>query len=333
MSGPWRPRAAAPDQLFAERNGTGRPLLLLNGLGAHHRMWDPLVAELTGASLVFDWPGLGRSPSAGLRGRTVPHFVRLAEDLIAEHGHAEVDLLGYSFGGIIAQHLAFLRPDLVRRLVLVATTPGFGGAVGRPLAMASLSTPLRYYSQRYLEATARFTSRGDDDLDPEFLARSAELRKLHPPSVAAYYGQMVAANTSTTLRRLPRLSQPTLVVHGSEDAIVPVANGYLMAHRIPDARLFLAPGAGHMLLQHPHAPALRAIDDFVGAEDLNASWAWRESRRVTASEARKALLAADLRAAQPIGTVNAVFRTLAAPRLGTAHQAGRGDAARPGGRR
>jgi len=293
--------------VFVRHSGEGRPVLLLNGLGAHHMMWAPLLRELEGATIVFDWPGLGKSPAAGARNYRIQAFVCIAERLLEELGETEVDVLGYSFGGIVAQHLAAARPDLVRRLVLVATTPGWGAAVGRPFAMAAITTPLRYYSRWYLSITNRFTS-GQLERDPDFLQQAAQLRQLHRPDLLAYYGQLIAANTSSSLRRLPTMTQPTLVVHGSDDPIVPAANGYLIANRMPEARLLITEGDGHMLLNHAGGRAAVAINDFLLAVDHRDSEAWRAARVVTTTEARKVLRSADLRAAQPAGGIHAVAR-------------------------
>jgi pimeloyl-ACP methyl ester carboxylesterase len=255
---------AATPSIFVQQRGEGRPVLLLNGLGAHHLMWASLLQELEGATIAFDWPGLGKSPAAGARNYRIQAFVGIAERLLDELGQAEVDVLGYSFGGVVAQHLAAARPDMVRRLLLVATTPGSGAAVGRPFAMAAIATPLRYYSRWYLGITNMFTS-GQRERDPEFLRHAAQLRQMHRPDVLAYYGQLLAANTSSSLRRLPTITQPTLVVHGSDDPIVPAANGYLIASRMPEARLLITEGEGHMLLHHDGGRAAVAINDFLMA--------------------------------------------------------------------
>ena len=299
--------AATGSALFVQQQGEGRPLLLLNGLGAHHRMWAPLLHGLTGPTVVFDWPGAGRSPAVGPRPHRIEDFVGIAEQVAADLGHREVDVLGYSFGGIVAQHLAAARPDLVRRLVLVATCTGAGAAIGRPMAMAALSTPLRYYSRSYFAVSSRFMS-GPLELDPEFLRHSAGLRAGHRPDMRTYYGQLMAANTSTSLPRLPAITQPTLVVHGTHDPVVPPANGYLLASRIPEARLFLTEREGHLLLHHEHGLAAAAINDFVVADDHRTSEPWRDGREVTEREAQAALRRADLRAAQPGGALNRLIR-------------------------
>lgn len=305
------PGYETPHALFVRQTGTGVPLLLLNGLGAHHAMWEPLLEQLTGASIIFDWPGMGRSP-ARRRPYRMQQFARLAEDLVTSLGHTSIDLLGYSFGGIVAQHLTIARPDLIRRLVLVGTAPGLGSALGRPLAMASLSTPLRYYSRRYLAATSRFTSGGERERDPRYLEHSAQLRLMFKPEPLAYYGQLLAMNTSTTLHQLHQIKQPTLVVHGTDDPIIPAANGFLLAHRIPQARLLLAEGEGHMVLHHDPSQVAQGINDFLVSPDLRTSNAWAGAARVTQPSTRRALLNADLTAAQPIGALNALFRGLVA---------------------
>jgi pimeloyl-ACP methyl ester carboxylesterase len=110
-------------RLRVQRCGAGPPLLLITGIGAHVDMWRPFRRFAGERELIaFDAPGVGRSerPRWPLR---MPGLARLVTALLDELELPRVDVLGYSFGGVVAQELAH-RPDRVRRLVLCATGPG-----------------------------------------------------------------------------------------------------------------------------------------------------------------------------------------------------------------
>lgn len=303
-----RVRAGLAEMAVTRYPGTGHPLVLINGLGAHQRMWDPLVAGLTESQVTtFDFPGLGRSHVLGAP-VTVRRFVDLVEELVTKLGYDKVDVLGYSFGGMVAQELAHSRPDLVRRLALVATAPGVGAVPGHPSAMFALATPMRYYSRRFYKWTSRFLAGGEVEKDPEFMERSSEIRKLYRPHPWTYYGQIFAAQTWTSLPWLGNVQAPTLVVHGTDDPIIPHTNGEIMAQRIPNARLFTAAAEGHLLMQDENTTAIPAIDSFFASGDHTKSGGWTEAHEVTAAMVRNSAFRADMRAAQPLGLYNQAFR-------------------------
>ena len=117
-------------------------------------MWTPLLAALTDVRVIaFDAPGTGRSALPAIP-VTMEGLAGLAEGVLDRLGYGEVDVLGYSFGGPVAQRLARRAPERVRRLVLAATTPGWGGVPGSLRTLVRMSTPLRYYWRSYYEAIA-----------------------------------------------------------------------------------------------------------------------------------------------------------------------------------
>lgn len=228
--------------------GAGRPLLLINGLGATGDLWDDFRAHLTEReSIAFDAPGIGGSPAPGWMWR-LPWFAKKVSGLIGELGHRQVDVMGLSWGGALAQELAIRHPDQVRRLVLAGTTPGVISVPGTPAAIAILMTPLRYYSTGYLEAVAPTLYGGAIRQNPELLRRHAHVRATHPPSPQGYVTQMMALRRWSSLPRLPGLKAPTLVMAGDDDPIVPLTNGRLIARMIPNSRLHVVKGGGHMFV-------------------------------------------------------------------------------------
>jgi pimeloyl-ACP methyl ester carboxylesterase len=129
--------------------------------------------------------------------------------------------------------------------------------------MAILATPLRYWSPRYLTRVAPVLYGPDICDDPEMLARQRHIRFTRSPSGRGYLYQMLALRRFASALWLHRITQPTLILHGDKDPIVPVANGKLLAGRIPGARLEIVPGGGHLfLLTRPQAMA-GLITDFL----------------------------------------------------------------------
>jgi pimeloyl-ACP methyl ester carboxylesterase len=297
-------------RLHVREAGDGPPLLLVNGIGAHVGMWRPLEQTLPDVRVIsYDAPGTGRSETP-LIPLTFPALARLAEGVLDALEVERADVLGYSFGGLVAQHLAHRAPGRVRRLVLAATTPGWGGVTGSPAVMAHMSTPLRYYSRAVYDRTIGDIAGGRARTDRAWIERHAEERQAHPPSMVGYAYQLAALTMSPgSLPWLGELEPPTLVLAGDDDPIMPVANALLLAHRIPRARLLLAPGEGHLLLLDPDSAAHPAIRDFIRCEELEGSEAYTRSVDVDA-ETVEAALRDERVALNPLAAMNALTRAL-----------------------
>jgi pimeloyl-ACP methyl ester carboxylesterase len=221
---------------------------MVMGIGGNLEMWRPLVERLPDRPLVmFDFPGTGGSslswlpPTMGCNAL----FVRL---LLRRLGLRRVDVLGYSWGGVLAQHLAVQHPRTVRRLVLAATTVGLGGAPPSPKVAARMLTPRRYYSRAYFTSVAPSIYGGRFRTDPAMLQEHASLRLGRPPSPVGYAAQLAAITGYSTLPGLPWISAPTLILAGDDDPILSTFNAKLMAGALRHATLRILPGAGHLML-------------------------------------------------------------------------------------
>jgi pimeloyl-ACP methyl ester carboxylesterase len=215
--------------LRVDVQGDGPPLLLITGLGADLGMWAPVTPHLGGFELItFDPPGLGGSSPARLE-LGMAELADLTARLLDTLGQDRLDVLGYSWGGALAQELAHRHPGRVGRLVLCGTTCGLGGWLGNPQALAALTGPGAH-------------GRG--------------------PSLAGVTAQLYAIARWSSLPWLHEVSQPTLVVAGGDDPIVPLGNARLLAVRLPDSRLHVVPGAGHFfLIEQPEevVPVVRSF--------------------------------------------------------------------------
>jgi poly(3-hydroxyalkanoate) depolymerase len=233
--------------------GAGDPLLLITGIGAALELAEPFETEMAKRGfrvISFDAPGVGRS-SGYRHPRRMPGLARTVEHLLDALGEPRVDVLGVSLGGIIAQQLAHQAPTRVRRLVLAATAAGvagLGGIPGSPRVVLEMATPRRYRSPDLYRRVAGRIYGGAARHDPDALLRHSVARFTTPPSLTGYLGQLYALAFWTGVPWLGRLPQPTLVISGDDDPIVPAVNGRILAWLIPDSRLHVVNGGGHLFL-------------------------------------------------------------------------------------
>ena len=237
-----------------------RPLLVFNGIGANIELLEPFLDAFQGPeAIAFDVPGVGGSPTPRLPYRPST-LARLSARLLDQLGHAQVDVLGVSWGGTLAQQFAFQKAERCRRLVLAATSPGHLMVPGKPSVLLKMATPRRYKDPKYLKKIAGDLYGGALRNAPDLLG--GHLRHIKWSSDYGYYLQLFASFGWSSLPWLPFLSQPTLVMAGSDDPIVPAVNGRILAKLIPDAR-FVTIDDGHLFLLTSAKTSAEAIADFL----------------------------------------------------------------------
>ncbi len=238
--------------------GAGPPLLIFNGIGANLEVLEPFTQALSGIeTIVVDLPGIGETPPTLLpyRMRGLARSIERMLDELAYPG--QVDVLGVSWGGALAQQFAFTCRQRCRKLVLVSTTPGMLMVPGSPFAMARPFNPRRYSNPSHLERVAPHvyggTARRNARLIREYAAR------VKSPHWLGYLYQQLAFWGWTSLPWLPLLPQPTLILSGNDDPLVPVVNARILAALIPHARLEVVDDGHLFLLTNPSlvAPAIR----------------------------------------------------------------------------
>jgi poly(3-hydroxyalkanoate) depolymerase len=252
-------------------HGTGRPLLILTGIGASLELGAPFARALHPfgiQTIAVDAPGTGKS-TAYPRPRRMPGLARTMERTLDALGYQQVDLLGVSFGGVLAQQLAHQAPQRVRRLVLAATGPGLGGVPASPRVLLALATPRRYRSPDYYRRIAGAVYGGAARRDPDALLHGSVARFTEPPSLRGYLAQIYAITGWTSLPWLRRLRQPTLVLAGDDDPIVPLANGRILAGLLPHARLQIVHGGGHLFLLERPAEFAAVVAGFLTGEQAD----------------------------------------------------------------
>jgi pimeloyl-ACP methyl ester carboxylesterase len=247
-------------KLHHVRRGAGEPLLLIQGMSGHSLHWgEPFLGGLESHfdCVAVDHRSTGESP----RSDDPFTLADLADDAVAvldELGIESAHVLGISMGGMVAQELALRHPERVRRLVLGCT---YAGGEGQRLTapevlqrlMAGMQSGDRDVALRTAweinvsEAFAR---------DEERYAAFREVSATRPVAVAVILRQMQAIGGHDTSARLPEIDAPTLVVHGTEDQMLPCSNGEAIAQAIPGARLEVLEGVGHLFwIEQPERSA------------------------------------------------------------------------------
>jgi len=247
-------------ELFVRRVGQDQPpLLLINGLGLPLDMWARLEPQLTGSTLVeVDLPGSGRS--AGARAPlTMYSYARLLTQLLDILDVPTADVLGLSFGGMVAQQLAVDAPGRVRKLILASTSCGWGSLPTNPLSWTASA----------LEAHPARSSRPGEATVPTGQASDAlwgdESNAGRLPKARGYLHQVLAASTWTSLPWLAGVRQETLVIAGTADALVPAANAAQLPALLPNARSHLIEGGGHLCVLDHAGQAGSLIAAFLAA--------------------------------------------------------------------
>jgi poly(3-hydroxyalkanoate) depolymerase len=228
-------------------SGGGVPLLLCCGIGVGFDVLQPFVDALDPLIEVvrFDVPGVGGSPVGplpyGFHGNAY-----LAVRLLRRLGYPQADVLGLSWGGGLAQQMAFQSPRFVRRLVLVSTATGSVMVPGRLGALAKMITPRRFNDPLYAASVVGELYGGSARLYPDRVLRLMG-DDMRPASRRGYVHQLLAGAGWVSLPWLPLVRQPTLILAGDDDPIVPAVNARIMTRLMPNANLLIYPG-GHVTL-------------------------------------------------------------------------------------
>lgn len=260
---------------YYELLGNGEPLILIPGLAATARMWDPIAADLAQffTVILFDNRGIGQS----VANRKPASLSDMVSDIVELLDHLQLDrthVLGVSMGGVIAQRLAVDHAPRVDRLVLVSCADTFSPYLRQMSLLVAHS--LRRFPREMFVRTMELLGTA-----PEFLDDNAELVEQR---VKTKCGTHVSARAvGNQLRCLAaseiepahfKITAPTLVVAGEYDPIIPSCYAKRMSEKITGSEYFLVPGAGHNpLVDHPHLTLPRVIDFLRGDESalINSS--------------------------------------------------------------
>lgn len=225
--------------------GAGVPLAMCNGIGAALEVLDPLVDWIEPDIPVvrFDVPGTGESPNSRLP-YGFGYLAWLLARVLDELGIGRTDILGLSWGGALAQQFAASNPHRCRRVVLVSTTTGMTMIPARPRVLWKMATPRRFVDPSYAADIAADIYGGSARIEPQIVT---ELFRRQPRAGSArgYVHQLLALAGWTSLRALWAIRQPTLILAGEDDPILPVVNARILHALLRHSNLHVHSG-GHV---------------------------------------------------------------------------------------
>jgi len=260
---------AAPAQVAATGLGTvgyrevgsGPPLVLIMGYAGTMETWEPQFVNtlaLRNRVVIFDNAGIG-STKALPSPLTIDAMANQTSALITALGLGRTDVLGWSMGGMIAQALAVLHPNQVRRLVLCATFPGVGTEIPPQQKIDDLTNgnglSVMYPADQSM-AGAAFVAGAESYADAE-AASASVIAAQGGASLSWFHG------TDPAGRLTARITAPTLVADGTEDQLDAVVNARTIARLIPGAKLALYPDAGHGFLFQEGTPFAVTVETFL----------------------------------------------------------------------
>ncbi len=226
--------------------GTLTPLLIFNGIGANLELLLPFIDALDAELevIAFDVPGVGGSSTPALPYR-FPGLARLAGRMLDYLDYGQVNVIGVSWGGALAQQFAHDHPERCKKLILAATSAGAVMVPGRPRVLLRMASPRRYLQPSYGVQIAPDVYGGAFRRDPGLALAHAS--KVRSSGSLGYYWQLFAGWGWTSIHWLHRIKQPTLILAGDDDPIIPLINMKLLAWRIPNAELHVIDD-GHLFL-------------------------------------------------------------------------------------
>jgi poly(3-hydroxyalkanoate) depolymerase len=244
----WSATAAQPAE---------RPLLFFNGIGANIELIAPFAERLSSRDIVtFDMPGIGESPDP-----VVPYWpwmmARIADEIMTDFGYGQIDVMGVSWGGAMAQQFALQYGRRVERLILAATSAGMLMVPGKLSALSKMVDPRRYIDPDFMMKNFRTLYGGSTD------GSDSHTLRIKPPSKTGYFYQLIAMIGWTSAPFLPFLGPKTMIMMGDDDNIVPLANGRILKTLIPRSRLEVIKGGGHLFLVSMADETVPLIEDFL----------------------------------------------------------------------
>jgi pimeloyl-ACP methyl ester carboxylesterase len=240
------------------------PLVLLQHFRGNIDDWDPALTDALARErgvILVDYPGVGSS--TGVFGPAIADTARHMIAFVTALGLSEIDLLGFSIGGFVAQEMVLIRPALVRRLVLAATGPKGGPQMHGWRQDIADAARLENGSADSLLHIFFAPTEASRALGGQFLGRWMARSEDRDPksSLAARDAQYDAIvewgiPDHGALQRLESIRCPTLIIQGDSDAMIPPRLSHLMAGLIPDARIRIYPDSAHaFLFQYPQEVA------------------------------------------------------------------------------
>jgi len=263
-------------------SGSKLPLLCLQHFTGTLDNWDPAVTDPLAAErevILFENAGIGRS--SGTVPKTIAGMAAHALAFLTGLGLKTCDVLGFSLGGMVAQHIALERPSIFRRVILVGTAPRGGEDVmhlDKPSLAKHLGNPtFRGYAvlQKIFFAPTESSQAAGAAFIERLMRRAEDREPISGPAVAL--AQVAAFREweqvlGERFSDLKRIQHPTLVVNGVFDEMIPVSNSYWLSAHLPNAVLLTYPDSAHGSLFQFHESFTRQAAAFLASESKFAPY-------------------------------------------------------------
>src|SRR5918996_3869319 len=234
--------------------GKGDPILLINGYTHSMDNWDPTLLERLASNhtvIIFNNRGIGNTTSGENRFFSIAQFANDTAGLLDVLEIKQADILGYSMGSVIAQELALSYPDRVGKLIIYASICGGNESILSSQVINILSNASGTAMERIEKFLPLFFPEKWRNENPNYLERIPKTIETIPNKTLDQHTEAMF-NWTGTCSKLKNITQPTLVIVGTDDVVTPPANSLLITERIPGAWLVQIKGAGHGLMyQYP----------------------------------------------------------------------------------
>ena len=254
-------------KIYYEEQGKGEPLILINGLAFPMDLWFFQIRELAKdfRVIALDNRGIGRTDQPD-EAYSIAMMAADAVGLLKALGIEKAHVAGLSMGGFISQEIALSYPEVVNRLVLIAT--GMGGArsqeLGKPFwektAAAIYGKPP---AEVYRTDLTMMSAPGFVEKHPDILEQAVALRMKHPQPLNAFLRQFAACNVFDNNSRAQNISQPTMIILGQDDPIFPIPLADDFRQKLPQAKMIIYENCGHAILLEKPDQLSRDIREFL----------------------------------------------------------------------
>lgn len=237
------------------------PLLIYNGIGASLELVVPFINSLSADTevIAFDVPGVGES-STPVTPYRFSGLAKLTTRILDYFNYGKVNVIGVSWGGALAQQFAYDFPERCNKLILAATSTGAIMVPGKLKVLLRMASPRRYiqpsYKTRIAPEIYGGAFRHNPDLTSILDTSTVKINKM------GYYWQLLAGFGWTSIHWLHKLKQPTLVLAGNDDPLIPLCNMRLIACMIPNSKLHVI-NDGHLFLLTSASIVAPLINNFL----------------------------------------------------------------------
>jgi pimeloyl-ACP methyl ester carboxylesterase len=235
------------------QEGEHVPVMLIHGAGGNHLYWPAEVRRLAGYRMMaMDLPGHGKSTGRGLQ--SIPDYAEHILQWMKSMFLPRAVVVGHSMGGAIALQLGLDHPERVLGLGLVATSARLKVS---PQILDATSHSTTYQKAIQLIIAGSFSASSSERLRELAAQRMAETRQ------TVLYGDFLACQEFDLIDRLDDIPIPALVICGEEDQMTPLRHVQFLADHLPQARLAIVPGAGHMVMLEQPVQVAALLRDFL----------------------------------------------------------------------